>query len=97
MPVGELRAVSVRTPDTQAHELVLVNAAGAWPHTSMPVPTKVTLDDAVVDADEGTIICPWHGFCYDATSGECTSLPGAQLSSVPLKIVGGHAWVRPGG
>ena len=98
VPVGELRAVSVRTPDTQAHELVLVNAAGslaayvnACAHQGLP------LDDAVVDADEGTIICPWHGFCYDATSGECTSLPGAQLSSVPLKIVGGHAWVRPGG
>lgn len=40
-------------------------------HQGMP------LNDAVLDVSNGTLTCPWHGFCFDATSGECLSAPGA--------------------
>lgn len=55
------------------------------------------LDNAVLDLANGTLTCPWHGFCYDATSGECLSAPGAQLEQLPLRIDGGDVWVRVGG
>ena len=55
------------------------------------------LDDALVDATDGTITCPWHGFCYDAASGECLSMPGAQLEPLPLRVEDGRAWVRRSG
>ncbi len=48
------------------------------------------LDNAVLDIYNGTLTCPWHGFCYDATSGECLSAPGAQLEQVPLRIDSGE-------
>ena len=55
------------------------------------------LDNAIVDATEGTLTCPWHGFCYDSTSGECLTMPGAQLEQLPLRVQDGHVWVRAGG
>lgn len=54
------------------------------------------LDDAVLDLSNGTLTCPWHGFCFDATSGECLSAPGAQLEQLPLRIDDGDVWVRLG-
>lgn len=57
-------------------------------HQGMP------LNDAVLDVAGGTLTCPWHGFCFDASSGECLSAPGAQLEQLPLRIDGGDVWVR---
>lgn len=52
------------------------------------------LDEAVLDVSNGTLTCPWHGFCFDATSGECLSAPGAQLEQLPLRVDDGEVWVR---
>lgn len=57
-------------------------------HEAMP------LNNAILDLDNGTLTCPWHGFCYDASSGECLSAPGAQLEQLPLRIDNGDVWVR---
>ncbi len=35
----------------------------------------MTLDGGMID--DGILICPWHGFKFEATSGECISAPGA--------------------
>ncbi|OAN30053.1 NifU family protein [Mycolicibacterium iranicum] len=52
------------------------------------------LDNAILDLGTGTLTCPWHGFCYDAASGECLSAPGAQLEQLPLRVDRGDVWVR---
>ena len=57
-------------------------------HEAMP------LDQAVLDLSNGTLTCPWHGFCFDASSGECLSAPGAQLEQLPLRVDDGDVWVR---
>lgn len=54
----------------------------------------LSLDGGLVD--DGVLQCPWHGFRYDATSGECLSSPGAQLQQVPLRITDGRVWLRVG-
>ncbi|BBG00378.1 nitrite reductase/ring-hydroxylating ferredoxin subunit [Pseudonocardia autotrophica] len=54
------------------------------------------LDDAMIDRSNGTLTCPWHGFCYDATSGECLSAPGAQLEQLPMRVDDGEVWIRVG-
>jgi len=59
-------------------------------HQAMP------LDDALLDREAGTITCPWHGFSFDAESGECLSMPGAQLERLPLRIDDGHVWIKVG-
>ena len=54
------------------------------------------LDDAIIDTAAGTLTCPWHGFCFDAASGECVSVPGVQLEQLPLRVDEGVIWVRTG-
>ena len=36
------------------------------------------------------------GFCFDAGSGECLSVPGTQLEQLPLRVDDGVVWVRVG-
>ncbi|HEV2637781.1 MAG TPA: NifU family protein [Actinocrinis sp.] len=62
----------------------------ACAHEGMP------LDNALLDATNGTLTCPWHGFCYDALSGECLSAPGAHLEQLPLRVEAGDVWIRVG-
>ena len=42
------------------------------------------LDGALVD--DGVLVCPWHGFRFEAASGDCISAPGAHLEALPLRI-----------
>ena len=46
---------------------------------------------------DGVITCPWHGFRFDASSGECVSAPNAQLAQIPTRIDDGHVWIRARG
>lgn len=61
----------------------------ACAHMGLPI------DGGLVDAANGTITCPWHGWSYDCLSGECFTAPAAQLEGFPLRVEGGVVWVRP--
>ena len=52
----------------------------------------LTLDGGLIDG--GVLTCPWHGFTFDASSGECLSAPGAQLEQVPARVDRGQIRVR---
>lgn len=54
------------------------------------------LGDAMLDVSNGTLTCQWHGFCYDALSGDCMSAPGATLEQFPVRVVDGDLWIRVG-
>lgn len=54
------------------------------------------LDGGMVDVEAGTLTCPWHGFCFDARSGECFTAPAAQLEPLPLRVDKDKVWVRLG-
>lgn len=81
----EVEAIVVRLAD---HLTAYVNACA---HQGMP------LDAALVDAEAGTLTCPWHGMCYDARTGECMSMPGAALRPLPVRVDDGHVWIRAAG
>jgi Fe-S cluster biogenesis protein NfuA/nitrite reductase/ring-hydroxylating ferredoxin subunit len=51
-----------------------------------------SLDGGLLDG--GVLTCPWHGFRFDAASGECLSAPGAQLLQVPARVEDGVLWIR---
>ena len=57
-------------------------------HLGMP------LDGGTVDLETGVLVCPWHGFRFDCTSGECLTVPEAQLEALPLRIDSGRVVVR---
>lgn len=96
--VGEICAVTLSPRDAPPIDVIVVNAAGqmaAFINECAHLGRR--LDDALVDAQQGTITCAGHGFCYDSTNGECMSMPGAQLQQLPLRLERGQVWVRPSG
>lgn len=95
LAVDDLSAVTLTNGTGETAEVIVVNAGqrlsayrNECAHEALP------LNNAVLDLDNNTLTCPWHGFCYDATSGECLSAPGAQLEQLPLRIDDGDVWVR---
>ncbi|WP_068187530.1 NifU family protein [Mycobacterium sp. UM_CSW] len=98
VPVGDFVAVELTAPRSgQQVSVLVVNLDGQLTayvnecaHEALP------LDNAVLDAHNGTLTCPWHGFCYDAASGECLTAPAAQLEQLPLRVDNGRIWVRVG-
>ncbi|MFN8441200.1 MAG: NifU family protein [Caldilineaceae bacterium] len=57
-------------------------------HMGLPI------DSGLLDCENGTLTCPWHGWCYNASSGECLTAPQAQLEPLPLRITNGRIWIR---
>jgi nitrite reductase/ring-hydroxylating ferredoxin subunit len=53
------------------------------------------LDGGMVDREACTITCPWHGFRFDGTTGECLTNPQAQLERIEMKIEQERIQVRP--
>ncbi len=95
IPEGDITPLSLTADSGEQTEVIVVNVAQRFSayrnecaHEALP------LNNAVLDVDSGTLTCPWHGFCYDASSGECLSAPGAQLEPLPLRIDGDDVWVR---
>jgi Fe-S cluster biogenesis protein NfuA/nitrite reductase/ring-hydroxylating ferredoxin subunit len=98
LPVGGLRTVVLAPPGEPGVEAIVVNAAGQLAayvnecaHLGLP------LDEATVDPIAGTLTCPHHGFCYEAATGECLTMPGAQLEQLPLRLQGDQVWIRTAG
>jgi Fe-S cluster biogenesis protein NfuA/nitrite reductase/ring-hydroxylating ferredoxin subunit len=44
--------------------------------------------------ERGIITCPWHGFRYDLTSGECLTAPVVRLQSHEVRVIGLAVEVR---
>jgi len=52
----------------------------------------LALDDGEVR--DGIITCPYHGFRYDLSSGECLTAPAVQLVAHAVRVVGTRVEVR---
>jgi nitrite reductase/ring-hydroxylating ferredoxin subunit/Fe-S cluster biogenesis protein NfuA len=46
------------------------------------------------DIADGVITCPYHGFQYDLSSGECLTAPEVQLQSHAVRVTGARVEVR---
>lgn len=94
--VDEVPPGTMRRLDADQASILIVNLDGrlsayrnACAHQALP------LDGGLLDAESGTLTCPWHGFCYDAGTGECLTAPQAQLEAFPLRVERGRIWVYP--
>ncbi len=43
---------------------------------------------------DGVLLCPWHNWCYQVTTGACITVPGAELQQYPVQIEDGRVWVK---
>ena len=92
----EVPAGSVFRLDVEQDSYVIVNLENklsafenSCAHMGLPI------DGGLLDVENGTLTCPWHGWCYNASSGECLTAPQAQLEPLPLRINDGKIWIRP--
>lgn len=53
------------------------------------------LDGGLLDQENDSLVCPWHGFQFCASTGECLSAPQCQLEPFPLRVIDNRVWVRP--
>lgn len=42
---------------------------------------------------DGLLLCPWHNWCYAATTGACLTVPGAALEQFLVRVEEGQVWV----
>jgi Fe-S cluster biogenesis protein NfuA/nitrite reductase/ring-hydroxylating ferredoxin subunit len=54
----------------------------------------MALDGGHIDPETGVLTCPWHGFRYNCSNGECLTVPQAQLEALPLRVENGRILVR---
>lgn len=92
IPVGELTRFDVN--DTESFVITNVENRIAVFRNAC-VHQGLSLDGGMVE--DGVIRCPWHGFTFEASSGECLSAPGAQLEQMPTRIEDGVIWIRAHG
>ncbi|ABU59838.1 NifU family protein [Roseiflexus castenholzii] len=95
-PASDVPPGAMRRLETDHADILIINLDGrlsafrnACAHQGLP------LNGGLLDPESGTLTCPWHGFCYDASSGECLTVPQAQLEPFPLRVEQGRIWVRP--
>lgn len=95
LPVADLPAGSKATVAIGDTSVLLINLdnrisafRNACAHQGLP------LDNAMLDPANGTLTCPWHGFCFDGASGECLTAPQAQLEAFPVRVDAGYIWIR---
>ncbi len=50
--------------------------------------------DGAEPVQKGVLRCPWHGFEYDITTGECITTNQLQLEPVPLKVEEGWVYLK---
>jgi Fe-S cluster biogenesis protein NfuA/nitrite reductase/ring-hydroxylating ferredoxin subunit len=97
IPDGEISQMRLTDASGQQTEVIVVRiGAGLTAYRDECAHMGLPLGDALLDVTGGTITCPWHGFCFDALSGDCLSAPGAALEQLPLRIDDGHVWIRIG-
>lgn len=46
------------------------------------------------ELDDTTVTCPWHGWQYDVTSGDCLNVPQEGVDAYEVRIEGDAVQVR---
>lgn len=98
VPQGEATPVRVQRADGSTEEVILVWARdelvayeNRCAHEAQP------LSEALVDTMACTVMCPWHGYRYDSSTGECLTFGGLGLSKREVRVVGRDVWIKGGG
>ena len=89
------RPLVVTTPEADVLVIRLTTEGPIRAYRNECAHQGLPLDGGMIDPEQGTITCPWHGFRFDCDSGECLTAPAAQLEPFPVRVEQGRIWVRP--
>jgi Fe-S cluster biogenesis protein NfuA/nitrite reductase/ring-hydroxylating ferredoxin subunit len=91
--LAEIPETGIKVLELAGHSLLFSRAdqvvtcfENACAHMGMPLDMGVVAD--------GVITCPYHGFRYDLSSGECLTAPEVQLVSHAVRVVGSKVEVK---
>jgi len=89
---GEVPAGEGRVVDAEGRALALFNVAGAYyaidnecPHRGGPLGEG--------DLDGTQVLCPWHGWRWEVTSGANANNPAVRVPCFPVTVEGGEIFV----
>ncbi len=90
--VGELGEGQARTVDVDGRSIAVFNVAGSFyaidnlcPHRGGPL--------AEGDVDGKLVVCPWHGWRWDVTTGSNANNPAVRVSCYPVTVEQGAIFV----
>jgi nitrite reductase (NADH) small subunit len=90
--VGELGEGQARTVDVDGRSIAVFNVAGSFyaidnlcPHRGGPL--------AEGDVDGKLVVCPWHGWRWDVTTGSNANNPAVRVSCYPVTVEQGTIFV----
>ena len=91
--LAEIPDIGIKVLELAGHSLlfsrtdqVVTCFENACAHMGMPLDMGLIAD--------GVITCPYHGFRYDLSSGECLTAPEVQLVSHAVRVVGSKVEVK---
>jgi nitrite reductase/ring-hydroxylating ferredoxin subunit len=85
--VGEIPVGRGKSVEVEGLSLAVFNAgggryqalSGACPHEGGPLADGALLGDLVV--------CPWHGFDFDVSTGACDVAPDLSVAVYPVRVM----------
>lgn len=84
---GDIGAGSGVTVDVEGRAIAVFNVGGKfYAIDNTCVHRGGPLGEGALEGTEVT--CPWHGWTYDVTSGQCTLNPQARVASYKVKEEG---------
>jgi nitrite reductase/ring-hydroxylating ferredoxin subunit len=87
--VGDLRDGQAKVVDAGGTPVALVFARGHYHAFSNTCRHRGgPIGEGEVDLEEGTVICPWHGWQYELGSGKARLNPLAKLETFKVEVVG---------
>jgi nitrite reductase/ring-hydroxylating ferredoxin subunit len=92
-PGAEASAPGRAADDARAVALVRIGDAVAA-YRNACAHMGFSLEKAMVDGEGGVLTCSWHGYKYQALTGECISAVDTRLEAYPARVDGGRVWVR---
>jgi nitrite reductase (NADH) small subunit len=90
---GELTPGTSKKIEVNGRELALYNVDGKFYCTSNICPHQgAPLAEGMI---EGTnIVCPWHAWVFDVTTGQSPVNPRAKIPCMPVKVEGSDVFVN---
>jgi nitrite reductase (NADH) small subunit len=88
IPQGHGKVVEI-----EGRAIAVFNSGGAFYAIDNTCPHKGgPLGEGVVVGN--TVICPWHRWTFDVTSGRCTINPMARVACFEIKVEGNDVLIR---
>ena len=90
---GALAPGAAMKLEVNGRELALYNVDGKFFCTSNICPHQgASLSEGMLEGN--SIVCPWHAWVFDVTTGQSPVNPRAKIPCVPVKVEGNDVYVN---